>query len=111
LGGPQAGIIVGKKKYIDVLKKHQLARILRVDKFTLASLEATFKSYITGNEREEIPTVRDITNKAAQIKGKADKFINTFAKVSQRITCTLRKGTSKVGGGTMPDVDLSTYIV
>lgn len=111
LGGPQAGIIVGKKKYIDVLKKHQLARVLRVDKFTLASLEGTLKTYIIGNEREEIPTIRDITMEASQIKMKAEKFTKVVGEHLQHISCTVLKGSSKVGGGTMPDVDLPTYIV
>lgn len=111
LGGPQAGIIVGKKKYIEVLKKHQLARVLRVDKFTLASLEATFKSYIASREREEIPTVRDIVTAAEQIKEKAKQFIENIEGNVGEFTCKLIKSTSKVGGGTMPDVNLPTYIV
>lgn len=110
LGGPQAGIIVGKKKYIDILKGHQLARVLRVDKFTLASLEATFKAYMAGSEREEIPTVRDITATMEQIKEKIAKFTNAM-KQNQELTYKVIKGSSKVGGGTMPDVDLPTYIV
>lgn len=111
LGGPQAGIIVGKKHYIDQLKNHQLARVLRVDKFTLASLEATLKTYIAGNEGEVIPTVRDIRQSAEEIKQKAEKFITSVRESARHLSCRLIEGTSKVGGGTMPDVDLSTYIV
>lgn len=111
LGGPQAGIIVGKKKYIDQLKKHQLARVLRVDKFTLASLEATLKSYIANKEKKDIPTVRDIIESAEAIEEKGKKFIQSVSGLSASFTCTLKEGVSKVGGGTMPDVDLQTYVV
>lgn len=111
LGGPQAGVIVGKKEYIDQLKKHQLARVLRVDKFTLASLEATFKAYIAGREGEDIPTVRDIRADVSQIKDKAERFVQAIKEETEHITCAIGKGSSKVGGGTMPDVDLPTYIV
>ena len=55
LGGPQAGIIVGKKEYIEAMKKNQLLRALRVDKMTIAALEATFRSYL-----DEERAIRDI---------------------------------------------------
>src|SRR5699024_1253969 len=102
LGGPQAGIIVGKKKYIDVLKNHQLARVLRVDKFTLASLEATLHAYVKGTEKEDIPTVRDILADKETIYERARMCMQRVAG-EQSLTCTIEEGTSKVGGGTMPE--------
>src|SRR5690606_26084967 len=66
LGGPQAGLIAGKKELIARLKKHQLARVLRVDKMTLAALEETLKQYLGDPEKiNELPTVRDIIRPAA----------------------------------------------
>lgn len=111
LGGPQAGIIVGKKHYIEHLKKHQLARVLRVDKFTLAALEATLKTYIRGEAAEEIPTVKDIvTGKEAVLK-KAESFVEQVRGQLPSFTWAIHEDISKVGGGTMPAVTLETYVV
>lgn len=111
LGGPQAGIIVGKKQYIDVLKKHQLARVLRVDKFTLAALEATLKTYMVGEEENQIPTVRDILETKEEILKRAETFIKKGKKQLKTFTFTIQEDTSKVGGGTMPEEQLETYVV
>lgn len=111
LGGPQAGIIVGKKQYIERLKKHQLARVLRVDKFTLAGLEATLKTYLVNKEAAEIPTVRDILLTENEVYERAQVFIHEVETHVGGFSLTLKEGVSKVGGGTMPVVDLPTYIV
>ena len=61
LGGPQAGIIVGKKVYIDAMKKNQLLRALRVDKLTIAALEGTLKAYLSARPQETIPALQMLT--------------------------------------------------
>jgi len=111
LGGPQAGIIVGKKEYIDALKSHQLARVLRVDKFTLAGLEATLQAYVKGMEREEIPTVRDIRLPAEKVRRRAEVFKQEVTSKTGNYSLEIEQDVSKVGGGTMPTVDLATYVV
>lgn len=111
LGGPQAGVIVGKKSYIEKIKKHQLARVLRVDKFTLAGLEATLKSYIRNQENQEIPTIRDILQPSETILEKANKFIRELSSKNAKFICHIEPEKSKVGGGTMPEVELDTYVV
>ena len=111
LGGPQAGIIIGKKEYIEKLKKHQLARVLRVDKFTLAGLEATLKSYLRGQETYEIPTVRDIIESKEVILEKAKDFIDKVSNKNTKFTFEIEEDTSKIGGGTMPEVEVETYVV
>lgn len=111
LGGPQAGIIVGKKMFIDKLKKHQLARVLRVDKFTLAGLEATLKSYIRKQEQHEIPTIRDILKSSESVLEKANQFMEKVQGNETGFICKVASSTSKIGGGTMPDVEIDTYVV
>jgi L-seryl-tRNA(Ser) seleniumtransferase len=109
LGGPQAGIIAGKKKYIDQLKKHQLARVLRVDKMSFAALEATFKAYL--NQRpKDIPTVRDMLQPLDEIREKALEFIDALS-VWGNFQTEIISEYSMVGGGTMPDVRIPTYAV
>ena len=111
LGGPQAGLIAGKKNLIDRLKKHQLARVLRVDKMTLAALEETLKSYLSGPEKiAELPTVRDIIRSAEDIMLQAQSFINRVQSDSRNYHCELQESTSQIGGGTMPGVEIPTYI-
>lgn len=111
LGGPQAGIIVGKKTYIDKLKRHQLARILRVDKFTLAGLEATLKSYLKGQEINDIPTVRDIITSSESVLNKAQEFVNKATQHHNDFKFKIKSDTAKIGGGTMPEVEVETFIV
>jgi L-seryl-tRNA(Ser) seleniumtransferase len=110
LGGPQAGIIVGKKVLIDKLKKHQIARVLRVDKMTLAALEATVKSYIQGNQ-ETIPTVRDLLLPLSIIKERTDQFLYHLRENNQGWEFEVREDFSQVGGGTMPGVEIPTLVV
>ncbi len=111
LGGPQAGLIAGKKEWIDHLKKHQLARVLRVDKMTLAALEETLKSYLTGpGNIKELPTVRDIIRQAEDISVQAQAFISELQSNSTKYTSEIQESTSQIGGGTMPGVEIPTYI-
>jgi L-seryl-tRNA(Ser) seleniumtransferase len=107
LGGPQAGIIAGKKEIIDILKKHQLARVLRVDKFTIAALNETLQSYLN-EEYKEIPTVRDILKTPEEIREvvwKLKRKVEDHSSLNIRIL----EEFSQVGGGTMPDVKLQTF--
>ncbi|WP_079528975.1 L-seryl-tRNA(Sec) selenium transferase [Halobacillus hunanensis] len=111
LGGPQAGIIAGKKDIIQKLKKHQLARVLRVDKMTFAALEQTLKAYVSGNSAtNELPTVRDVTRKAEEIRKQAEVFFNELQARTSSYQVDIRESTSQVGGGTMPGVHLPTFI-
>lgn len=112
LGGPQAGIIAGKKDIISQLKKHQLARVLRVDKLTFAALEETLKSYIAGGEAVmEIPTVRDILRSSEEIGHQAERFITELDSRTTTYQLELLAGVSQIGGGTMPEVEIPSRLV
>ncbi len=114
LGGPQAGIIVGRKEFIDRLKKNPLARALRLDKMTLAALEATLRTYLNEEEaREKIPTLRMLTEDAAVTKKRADKLKKTFEKEvsSDDVSFKVISEISRAGGGSLPMCDIPTYCV
>ena len=108
LGGPQAGIIVGKKNHLEQIKKNPLARALRIDKLTLAALEATFCLY-----RDEvkavrrIPTLRMLTMDINEIKQKASKLMENLKKLdTSRLRIDLIELSSKAGGGALPLLEL-----
>ncbi|MEH7072682.1 L-seryl-tRNA(Sec) selenium transferase [Neobacillus drentensis] len=112
LGGPQAGIIAGKKEIIDRLKKHQLARVVRVDKMTLAALEGTLIDYARGESGLiNIPTVRDLLVSLEELDVRAQSFVTNLLQNTGKYVTKITKGTSQVGGGTMPDVELPTMVV
>lgn len=104
-GSTQAGIILGKKKYIQKLKKNQLLRMLRVDKITLALLNQTTKAYLQ-KEYEKIPTLKLLNDDVKTIEKKA-----LFVKENIRIPCELKKSKSLVGGGSMPDKTLESMVL
>lgn len=109
LGGPQVGIILGRKKYIDALKTHQLARVLRVDKINLAALEATLLDYMT--EPEKIPTIGNICITTNLLHKKADKLMGKLSDLHLPFDISTQEDLSTIGGGTMPGVTLPTIVL
>jgi len=113
LGGPQAGIIVGKKKFIDAMKKNQLTRALRIDKLTLAALEATLKLYLDEERAiKEIPGLRMLTVKPEELKKDAIRLLRALRRrLGDRAKMEAEKSFSQVGGGSMPMEQLETFVV
>ena len=110
LGGPQAGIIVGKKKYIETMKKNQLTRALRVDKMTLASLEATLKLYLDEKDAlEHIPTLHMISLSKERLFGKADVLKTKLSDLDFDIR--IEEDKAEVGGGSYPASYLESIAV
>ncbi|MGL5329522.1 MAG: L-seryl-tRNA(Sec) selenium transferase, partial [Peptostreptococcaceae bacterium] len=112
LGGPQAGIIVGKKEYIEKMKKNQLTRALRVDKITICALEATLKMYLDENKaKNEIPTLRMLTYTTEELEAKAKGLYEIINELKLNANIRIERGTSQVGGGSMPVETLDTNVI
>ncbi|NOX32493.1 MAG: L-seryl-tRNA(Sec) selenium transferase [Deltaproteobacteria bacterium] len=113
LGGPQAGIIVGKKETIDEIKKNPLTRALRIDKLTLAALESTLKLY--RDEKKailEIPTLRMLTIPFKDICKKADFLFETVKKdIGSMADIEFADMNSRPGGGSFPELNLPTRCI
>ena len=113
LGGPQAGIILGRKDLVEEIKRNQLNRALRIDKLTLLALEETLKIY--RDERtalKEIPTLKMICQPYASLKKKASRLIRMIGNPgSENFDLDLVDGISRVGGGALPLMDLSTRLL
>jgi L-seryl-tRNA(Ser) seleniumtransferase len=111
LGGPQAGIIAGKKQIVERIRANPLFRALRVDKLTIAALEATLRSYLRG-ALEEIPTLRMIRLSQEEIAKRAQNFCEKFRPaLPADVNLKIRSGFSVIGGGSTPDQQLPTTLI
>lgn len=112
LGGPQAGIIIGKKEYIDKMKKNQLTRAIRVDKMTLVVLEATLRLYLDEEKAlKEIPTLKMLTMDINEIREKANILFNKIKENVKQVNIDIIDGYSQVGGGALPLEKLPTVLI
>ena len=113
LGGPQAGIIVGKKPFIEAMKKHQLLRALRMDKLTLATLEATLGLYRDEMVAlKEVPTLRMLTATLPELTARARKLAGQLRRrTPDSVAFRLSEGFSQAGGGTLPLLNLPTMLI
>jgi L-seryl-tRNA(Ser) seleniumtransferase len=112
LGGPQGGIIVGRKEYIEKIQKNPLTRAMRIDKLTLAGFEATLMEYIDEEKAiENIPTLRMLLQKPEVIKERAKRIAKRLKKEIKDVQITVMADTSRAGGGSLPELDFPTYVV
>ncbi len=112
LGGPQAGIIVGEKDLIRRFRDNQLSRALRVDKLTLAALEATLRLYHDPEKaRYEIPVLRMLTADTRDLKARARRLWRHLKNRIETGDWEIKEGVSYVGGGAMPLAELPTYLI
>jgi len=112
LGGPQAGLIVGKREAIDDLASNPLARALRIDKLTIAALESTLKLYADPDSAiRAIPTLRAIAKPIQEINRAAIRLKRRLTQAIPRITIQVLDGVSEVGGGSLPGQSLPTRLV
>ena len=112
LGGPQAGIIVGKKKYIDKMKKNQLTRALRIDKFTAATLEVVLKEYLSeARAIANIPVLQMITKSKDELLKEARKLKRYLTALKLDAELAIETCESQIGGGSLPLERLASYAV
>lgn len=111
LGGPQAGIIVGKKEVVAKIKKNPMNRALRIDKFTLASLESVLRKYYDfENVMDSVPTLRLLTLPPEQIQKTGEQILRRLGdKRENKSFIQLLPSVSKVGGGAMPEHTLKSW--
>ncbi len=109
LGGPQAGIILGKKALVDRLRTHPLMRALRVDKLTYAALEGTLLDHWTGRAQAEVPVLRMLHAPLTDVRGRAQALAGSLR--SRGWETSVEDGESAIGGGSAPGVTVPTVLV
>lgn len=112
LGGPQAGLIVGKKEFIERIQRNPLTRAVRIDKLTLAALEMTLFEYLDEEKaKRDIPTLRMLLEDTSVIKERAKRIYNGLKRVVKSAEIELIQDVSRAGGGSLPEIDFPTYAV
>ena len=113
LGGPQAGIILGKEKFLELFKSNPLTRALRIDKLTLAALESTLLLYFDEKKAmEEIPTLRMLSLDTRKLKSRGKRLLKRLSeRMNKKVAFNLKEDVSQVGGGALPLQELPTVVV
>jgi L-seryl-tRNA(Ser) seleniumtransferase len=112
LGGPQAGIVVGRRDIVARLKKNPWNRALRIDKFTIAALEATLHAYEAGTALQTVPTLTMLTEPLAEVRSRARRVLRRLApEVRKRLGARVVDDHAQVGGGALPTVELPTAVI
>jgi len=113
LGGPQAGILVGRSEIISRLKQHPMARALRLDKMTLAALEVTLRAYLDPERAiREIPTLRMLTMSAEESRARAEQLAAAIGPACRAaFSVNVEDGIARAGGGSLPLAEIPTVIV
>lgn len=112
LGGPQAGIIAGSRRWVDLIRTNPLMRTFRVDKLVYGALEATLASYRTGQALMEIPVLRLLSMSRGELRRRTGRFLRKLqAQIPDGARAMLLEGSSVVGGGSCPDCSLGTVLL
>lgn len=107
LGGPQAGVILGKADYLARMKKNHLMRALRIDKFTVAALEATLWEYLRPDAvMQNIPIYAMLTASLAELKSKGEQIQAALAEYSEQVEITVQNTVAQMGGGSLPGQEI-----
>jgi len=111
LGGPQAGIVAGRRARVEPMRRNPLYRALRVDKMALAALDATLVEHQQGRAHERLPVLRMIAAPHAELRSRAEAFARALAADAPALAPALVESESKVGGGAAPDLGLRTVAI
>ena len=113
LGGPQAGIIVGRREVINRLRKHPMARALRIDKLTLAALEATLRLYLDPHKAlAEIPALRMLAISTEELGQRCDRLLARLQKqLGDAAGLSIEAASATVGGGALPLAELPGRVI
>jgi L-seryl-tRNA(Ser) seleniumtransferase len=112
LGGPQCGVLVGKRDLVERCRKNPLSRALRVDKLTYAALEATLEAYVSDRAEAEVPILRMLRETPASVEERARRCAQRIQELSAgSVRADLASGSSLVGGGAAPTVEIPTRLL
>ena len=111
LGGPQAGLVAGQRSLVGSMRRNPLYRALRVDKMTLAALDATLAEHETGRAAQTIPVLRMVHAPVEEIRGRAEAFASRLTKAAPQLEPSPQDAHSAVGGGAAPTVGVPTVVV
>ena len=109
LGGPQAGILIGRDSAVEACRINPMARALRVDKLIYAALEATLLSFVEGKATKEIPVLRMLAATKDEIRTRSEKLV--AAVKNDALELSIEEATSRVGGGAAADAELPTCVI
>ena len=109
LGGPQAGIIAGKAKRVEALRKEPLFRALRCDKLILSALQTTVELYLNGRAREQVPIVAMLSIPIPELERRARRIVEALA--GSPVQASVASGTAQVGGGSLPRSALRSAVI
>jgi L-seryl-tRNA(Ser) seleniumtransferase len=110
LGGPQAGIVLGRVALVRSVREHPLMRAVRVDKLTYAALEATLAEYVAGRASRTVPVMRMIALSAADIERRAEAVVGRLGQ-ARHLAADIVDGASTIGGGTTPGLEIPTKLI
>ena len=111
LGGPQAGILAGRRPLVEAMRRNALYRALRVDKMTLAALDATLLDHESGRAHERVPVLRMLHASRAELEARTSALVAALARAAPALEASLVEAESAVGGGASPTVGLPTPAV
>jgi L-seryl-tRNA(Ser) seleniumtransferase len=111
LGGPQAGLVAGRRVFVEPMRRNPLYRALRVDKLTLAALDATLVEHEHGRAHERLPVLRMISIPLAELRSRAEALAHALAAAAPTLAPTLVESESTVGGGAAPNLGIATLAV